>query len=330
MTSPRAQSSRPALVALLVIAGATAVTAQPPTTPLEAAGVRMTMAELHQAGGVPPGWKMSPGKGDPHAGLRAFLDLGCRICHVVDGVKLPAESLNAVGPGPDLTGMGAHHPAAYFVESILDPNAVLVDGPGYIGADGLSAMPTYPSMTVAQLTDIVAFLSSLTAEKPHDFEVAPPSAGIGTAEVPAPPPSNATAFLVQSYDVLPGKLAAFETWFVDQGAERLLSHGGPVSLETFVDRTRTGPSMTTVFGFESPSDLASFSTNGALRDAKLAFDEFIGFHVHTTHGAPPLYRVPSLTAFAPGTDAGCQSLCQRCHEQSFGDCHSEFHRLLAP
>jgi hypothetical protein len=314
----------------LLLLGATPAAGQPAATPAKPGGVRMTMAELHQAGGVPPGWKMSPGKGDPQAGLRAFLDLGCRICHVIDGVKLPAESLNAVGPGPDLTGMGAHHPAAYFAESILDPNAVLVDGPGYIGSDGSSAMPSYPSMTVAQLTDIVAFLSSLTAEKPHDFELAPPGAGISTAEVPAPPPSEATAFLVQSYDVLPGKLAAFESWFADQGAARLLSPGGPVSVETFVDRTRTGSSMTTVFGFEAAADLATFSTNGALRDAKLAFDEFIGFHVHATAAAPPLFRAPTLTAFAPGADTVCQSLCQRCHEQSFGDCHSAFHRLVVP
>jgi hypothetical protein len=34
--------------------------------------------------------------------------------------------------------MGDHHPPAYVAEAILDPNAVLVDGPGYVGEDGFS------------------------------------------------------------------------------------------------------------------------------------------------------------------------------------------------
>jgi Cytochrome c len=290
----------------------------------------MTMAELHQAGGVPPGWKMSAGQGDPAAGLRAFVDLGCRICHVVGGVELPEASMNASAPGPDLSGMGAHHPAAYFAESILDPSAVLVDGPGYIGPDGLSTMPTYPHMTVAQLSDIVAFLASLTEEKPHESLPAAPRVATSTAEVPPAPPGAASAFLVQSYDVRPGKLAELESWFAAEGAERLLSHGGPVAMETFVDRMSAGPSMTTVFAFDSPADLARFSTNGALREAKLTFDEFVGFHVHTAYDAPPIYRAPSLSAFAPGADFTCQTLCQGCHLQSFCDCRSAYHRLVAP
>jgi hypothetical protein len=273
---------------------------------------------------------MSVGKGDPQAGLRAFLDLGCRICHVIDGVALPPESMNALGPGPDLTGMGAHHPPAYFAESIIDPNAVLVDGPAYIGPDGLSAMPAYPHITIAQLSDLVAFISSLTAEKPHDFTVAPSSQGLSTAEVPAAPPGKASTFLVQSYDVQPGKLAEFERWFAAVGSRELTTFRGPISIETFVNRTGTGPAMTTVFGFESPQDLASFSTNGALRAAKLTFDEFVGFHVHTTYRAPPLYPASSLSAFAAGNDFTCQTLCRRCHAQSFADCHSEYHRLVTP
>jgi hypothetical protein len=305
--------------------------AQPPPTPATpGAPVRMTMAELHASGGVPPGWKMSPGRGHAAAGLTAFLDLGCRICHNVQGVPLPEASMNASGPGPDLSGMGAHHPPAYFAESILDPNAVLVDGPGYIGKDGLSVMPTYPHMTVAQLSDIVAFLTSLTAEKPHDFSAMPARSVASNAEVPAAPSAAGSSFLVQSYDVQPGKLAALESWFAAEGARRLLAHGGLVSMETFVDRTHGGPSMTTVFSFATPADVARFATNGALRDAKLAFDEFIGFHGHTPYDVTPLYRAPSLTAFAPGADAGCQTLCQGCHLQSFGECRSEYHRLVAP
>src|SRR2546422_3347053 len=34
-------------------------------------------------------------------------------------------------------------PAEYFAESILSPNAVILDGPGYTGPDGKSIMPSY-------------------------------------------------------------------------------------------------------------------------------------------------------------------------------------------
>src|SRR5262249_41705658 len=38
---------------------------------------------------------------------------------------------------------------------------VLVEGPGYIGGDGRSIMPAYPDMTLAQLTNLVAYLKTL-------------------------------------------------------------------------------------------------------------------------------------------------------------------------
>ncbi len=58
--------------------------------------------------------------------------------------------------------MGAHHPAEYFAESILNPNRVIVEGPGYTGPDRLSKMPSYAeTMTLKQLVDVVAYLKSL-------------------------------------------------------------------------------------------------------------------------------------------------------------------------
>ena len=58
--------------------------------------------------------------------------------------------------------MGDHHPAEYFAESILNPNAVTVTEPGYTGADGLSIMPDYrESLSAADLIDLVAYLKSL-------------------------------------------------------------------------------------------------------------------------------------------------------------------------
>src|SRR5258705_3905009 len=110
-----------------------------PRTP----GVRMSMNELHSLGGVPPNWRLTPPAGDVTAGRAAFVEFGCHSCHRVEGepfsVKAPAE-----GVGPELTGMGVHHPAAYFAEAIMNPDAVLIEGAGYIGPDGHSVMPDYP------------------------------------------------------------------------------------------------------------------------------------------------------------------------------------------
>ena len=39
--------------------------------------VRITMAALHQAGGVPPGWRFTVPPGDVGAGRRTFADAGC-------------------------------------------------------------------------------------------------------------------------------------------------------------------------------------------------------------------------------------------------------------
>jgi hypothetical protein len=64
--------------------------------------------------------------------------------------------------------MGSHHPADYFAESIPNRNAVIVTGPGYAGADGLSSMPDFrESLTVAELLDLVAYLKSLQGEHRH-------------------------------------------------------------------------------------------------------------------------------------------------------------------
>ncbi len=72
--------------------------------------------------------------------------------------------------GPELTGMGGEHPAEYIAESILAPNHVIVEGPGYSGPDGLSTMPSFiDSLSVAQWLDLVAYLKSLrgASDAPH-------------------------------------------------------------------------------------------------------------------------------------------------------------------
>ena len=126
---------------------------------VEAAGApqRVTMAELHAAGGVPPGWRFSPPPGEAERGRALFVRLGCPACHPVGGGGGPDA-----GPGPDLTGAGGHHPAGYLLESVINPDAVIVEGPGYTGPDGRSIMPSYADrLTVAELLDLVAYLQTL-------------------------------------------------------------------------------------------------------------------------------------------------------------------------
>jgi hypothetical protein len=227
--------------------------------------------------------------------------------------------------------MGAHHPPAYFAESILNPNAVLVEGPGYIGEDGYSIMPTYPSLTLSELDDVVAFLRSLRGgEAPHDFTTeltltAPEVPG----NIPASNSRQATAFLAQRYDVREDQLDAFISWFQGEGAASLVGRGGLVSIETFVDHTERRPSMLSVFGFEDRESLGGFSTNGAVRAAKLRFDEFIGRHGHSPHWSPPLYRVEELSAEVPGSSE-CAASCQACHTESLATCRSRYHQLTDP
>src|SRR5262249_8836685 len=145
-------ASAPRATARATIPRATARAAAP--------GVRIDMAALHDAGGVPPGWHLTPPPADPQAGRQTFADLGCDSCHLVRGPDsaVPASDEQK---GPELTTMGGHHPAGYFVESIINPDAVLVEGPGWIGDDGHSTMPAYPDLTITQLADLVAYLQSL-------------------------------------------------------------------------------------------------------------------------------------------------------------------------
>ncbi len=126
-------------------------------------GIRITMEQLHSLGGVPRGWKFTIPPGDPAAGRKVFTDLECFKCHAVKGESFPAAPANQADEvGPDLTGMGGNHPAEYFAESILNPNRILIEDPGYIGPDGKSRMPEYlESMTLREWVDLVAYLSGL-------------------------------------------------------------------------------------------------------------------------------------------------------------------------
>ena len=143
------------------------------TGALGAPSRKVTMEQLHQSGGVPSGWKFALPVGDPVKGRQVFTDLECYKCHAINGENFPASGGDAKNVGPELTGMGGQHPGEYFAESILLPNAVILDGPGYTGPDGKSVMPSYAdSLSVTQLVDLVAFLKGLTGGG-HMHEAAP-------------------------------------------------------------------------------------------------------------------------------------------------------------
>jgi len=119
--------------------------------------IHATIEQLHEAGGVPRGWRFRLPPGDAQRGGRVFARLQCYRCHRLRGEPYPAPS----AAGPELTGIGGHHPASYIAESILDPNAVIVEGPGYTGRDGRSTMPDYRHvLSVAELLDLVAYLET--------------------------------------------------------------------------------------------------------------------------------------------------------------------------
>ncbi len=158
---------REALVAVVVFA-CTAVLGE--STPKSHAGhmsrvseeqaspAHVTMEELHASGGVPKGWMFAPPQGDAGKGREVFARLECFTCHAVAGETFARPSR----PGPALTDVGRHHPAGYLFESVVNPNAVVVEAPGYTGPDGRSIMPDYrDSLSARELIDLVAYLKSL-------------------------------------------------------------------------------------------------------------------------------------------------------------------------
>lgn len=262
--------------------------------------LRVKMEDLHMLGGVPAGWQLTPPPGDPVAGRQVFVDYGCPSCHRIEG-----ESFSAGAPttniGPDLTGMGAHHPAGYFAEAIMNPNAMVIEGPGYSGPDGKSVMPSYDSMNIAELADVVAYLRSQTsgqAAHNHAEHVAmghiPPVAPLVPAPVPPAPADTKGAYIWMVYDVPTDKLGPFMSWFPTEGRQMLAKIPGAVSMDTYVDSTRIGGRMITAMRFKDDAAMQEFINNGdpAFGDK---FDSFIGPHGHFEVMWPPIYRVPVLS-----------------------------------
>jgi cytochrome c2 len=100
---------------------------------------------------------VTPPPGNADHGRAVFMDLQCFTCHTIQDERGPTPSR----PGPDLSGVGRRHPG-YLVESVMNPNAMIVDGPGYSDPRGWSIMPDYRGkLTIGDLIDLVAYLKSL-------------------------------------------------------------------------------------------------------------------------------------------------------------------------
>jgi hypothetical protein len=259
-------------IALMAAVGCGSRSEPPSAVRARKPGIRVSMDQLHRMGGVPAGWKLSPPPGDVAAGRQAFVDFGCYSCHVVKGESFSAKASGTAQVGPELTGMGLHHPPAYFAEAIMNPDAVLIEGPGYIGPDGHSVMPDYPEMTLQQLGDLVAYLSSLRSGDPHAAMMMAAAAALAANQTPraAPPPSEAKMFL--------------------------LAFDGIVSIETYADFTRERNPYTSVFGFRDAGTMQRLLEDPAFQAVGAEFDGFIGDHNHVFTMSPQMYRVPSLSA----------------------------------
>jgi mono/diheme cytochrome c family protein len=104
-------------------------------------------------------------EGEPEEGRQSFIAMKCYTCHKIEGEKFPVVKADEGGVGPDLTGIGGVQTPLYLFESILNPNAVIVQGEGFTAVDGKSKMPEFhDTMTLRQVTDLVAYLASLGRE----------------------------------------------------------------------------------------------------------------------------------------------------------------------
>jgi hypothetical protein len=103
-------------------------------------------------------------------------------------------------------------------------------------------------------------------------------------------------FFVQTFDIQPSSLAAFEAWFATTGKAEFFSFDGVVTVETWVDTAREGPAVSTIVGFRDEKALLSFlhDPRGEALGAK--FDEFIGPHGHKVFRRPPIYRAGTLSS----------------------------------
>ncbi len=108
--------------------------------------------------------------GDPDLGQSVFLDMECTRCHLLQGLDVELSEDEQGGVGPELTNIGSIQTRRYLLESLLEPNAVIVADPdgvepggegSYRDEFGDSRMPSFlDTLTVQQLLDLATFLAS--------------------------------------------------------------------------------------------------------------------------------------------------------------------------
>ena len=106
--------------------------------------------------------------GDASRGERTYAGQGCAACHILAG--------QGKGFGPELTSIGLRRSAAHLRESIVTPQAKIVDGFGPI-------MPTFQGqISEDQILQLLAFIKSLQVANPQS-----------TTPAASPAPTRATA-----------------------------------------------------------------------------------------------------------------------------------------
>ena len=136
---------------------------EPDGTPLwsavqRAAGARPGLAAVRR-------WNLELPEGDINRGKTAYRDLWCHACHVAKGHESEFPAPYAQPPVPVVLGMEAAAPSRMdLVNSIVNPSHRLE--PDFqkelVSAGKYSRMGDYnESMTLQQLSDLVAFLESL-------------------------------------------------------------------------------------------------------------------------------------------------------------------------
>ncbi|MBI2082178.1 MAG: c-type cytochrome [Deltaproteobacteria bacterium] len=94
---------------------------------------------------------------DPKRGKQLVTEMGCVSCH-----NFP-NNPTANDVGPDLAHAGSIHRPEYLLESIKDPNAVIVPAPGYFDPETwTSTMPSFgDQIPEKDYNDVVEYLRSL-------------------------------------------------------------------------------------------------------------------------------------------------------------------------
>ena len=137
----------------------------------QAEGPVKASSESAHVHGTPKDWKFTLPAGSAADGRKMFIEAECHKCHEVAGEKFPDIVKEKGDVGPELSQMAGLHPAEYFFESIVNPNAVIdqdAKEKGYLGDDGKSKMPNYnDTLTMRQLADLTAYMTSLKGGGGH-------------------------------------------------------------------------------------------------------------------------------------------------------------------